>query len=58
MHEKEITALLRDRDDRGMDELLRHYGPLIKYVIAPILQNPQDREECLAETVMKVWDKI
>ncbi len=58
LHEKEITALLRDRDDRGMDELLRHYGPLIRYVIAPILHNPQDREECLAETVMKVWDKI
>ncbi len=58
MHDKEIIAMLRRRDDRGMDELLRHYAPLIKYVIAPILENPQDREECLGEVVMKVWDKI
>lgn len=58
MQEQEIIRLLKSRDDRGMDELLTHYGPLIRYVIAPILASPQDSEECLNETVMKIWDKI
>lgn len=58
MHEQEIIGLLKDRDDKGMEMLLKHYGPLIKYIIAPILDNPQDREECLGEIAMKIWDKM
>lgn len=38
--------------------LLLHYGPLMRYIIAPILQNPQDREDCLSEVSMRVWEKI
>lgn len=56
--EKEILKLIKNRDERGIDEFLRHYSPLIKYIIAPILQNFSDREECLSEISMKVWDKI
>ncbi len=41
-----------------MDELLRHYSPLINYIISPILENPSDREECLSEISMKIWNKI
>ena len=58
VQEREILELLHKRDEKGIAELLRHYGPLIKYVIAPILESPQDREECLGEAVMKIWDKI
>ncbi|MCI9156135.1 MAG: hypothetical protein HFF44_04225 [Lawsonibacter sp.] len=58
MHEKEIIQLLRDRDERGASELASHYGPMMRYIIAPILPNDQDREECLSEVVMLVWDKI
>ena len=41
-----------------MEELIRHYGPLMRYIIAPILQNPEDREECLNDAAMRVWNKI
>ena len=41
-----------------MEELIRHYGPLMRYVIAPILQNAEDREECLSDAAMRVWEKI
>ena len=58
MQEREIIELIGNRDEKGVDELIKHYGPLIKYIIAPILESPQDREECLGETVMKIWDKI
>lgn len=58
MQEREIIELIGNRDEKGVDELMKHYGPLIKYIIAPILESPQDREECLGEAVMKIWDKI
>ncbi len=56
--EKEIIRLIKYRDESGMNELLRHYSPLISYIISPILENPADREECLSEISMKIWDKI
>lgn len=58
MREQEITALLADHKEEGMDVLLRHYGPLMRYVIGGILQDPRDREECLSETAMQVWKHI
>lgn len=30
----------------------------VRYVIAPILRDPQEREECLSEVTMRVWEKI
>lgn len=58
MTEHQIIAWLRQGDPRGMDALLLHYGPLMRYVIAPILPDPRDREDCLSEAAMKVWEKI
>lgn len=58
VNEQEIVKLIRNRDEKGMEELLRHYGPLMRYIIAPILQNPEDREECLSDTAMRVWERI
>lgn len=58
MDQREIVELLLRRDEAGMDQLLRHYGPLMKYVIAPILSDPRDREDCLSETVLRVWERI
>lgn len=37
MQENEIITLIRDRDERGAKALLEHDGPLIRYIIAPIL---------------------
>lgn len=56
--EKEIIRLIISRNEQGMKELLTHYSPLINYIISPILDNPSDREECLTEIYMKIWDKI
>lgn len=58
MEEREIVELLVGRDGAGMEALLRHYGPLMRYVIAPILSDPRDREDCLSEAAMRVWDKV
>ena len=58
MHERETIQLIRGRDERGASDLLLYYGPLLRYVIAPILPSEQDREECLSEVAMQVWTKI
>ncbi len=58
MREQDIIQLLQSRDETGIEALLRHYGPLMRYVIAPILSNPQDREECLSEVALRIWEKI
>lgn len=58
VHEQDMIALLQQHDERGMDELLLHCGPLMRYIIAPILPDPQDREECLSEVSMRVWSRI
>ncbi len=58
MSEKEIIELLLQRNENGLDALLKHYGPLMRYIIAPILHNPQDQEECLLEVANRIWDKI
>jgi len=58
MTEREIIELMLQRDEEGMYEFLRRYGPLLRYIIASILPNAQDREDCLLETLMLIWDKI
>ena len=50
-----MIAQLLQQDERGMEALLLHYGPLMRYIIAPILPDPQDREECLSEASLRVW---
>lgn len=58
MGESEIIELIRARDERGAEELLRHSGALLRYVIAPILPDERDREDCLSEVLMRIWDGI
>lgn len=56
--DEEVLALLRARDPRGAELLLHHYGPLLRYVIFPILPDPRDREECLSEFALRVWERV
>ncbi|MGE4277896.1 MAG: sigma-70 family RNA polymerase sigma factor [Lawsonibacter sp.] len=58
MDDRELTQLLNGREQRGLDELLRKYGPLLRYIIAPILDDPREREECLSDVTLLIWDKI
>ena len=58
MREADFIAALKRHDEQAMDELLHRYGPLIRYVISPILPNEQDREECIAEVALRVWEKM
>lgn len=58
MTENEIITLIINRNEDGISHLIKYYSPLIKYVIAPILQNKQDMEDCHNEVIMRIWDQI
>lgn len=58
MQESGIIEMLKKQDPNGAAELVGHYGPLMQYVIKPIIANEQDREECLSEAVLRIMNKI
>ena len=58
MNDKLLLQKLKNRDEHALSELLKTQGPLLRYVMAPILQNPQDMEECLSEAAMKIWNGL
>ena len=58
MKEQELIELLKTKNEDGLTALSTHYGPLMRYIIAPILHDPRDQEDCLAEVVLRVWDNI
>ena len=58
MEERDIIERLLGRDESGLHDLLRYYGPLMRYIIAPIVPDPHHREDCLSEAVMRVWDRV
>lgn len=58
MRQEKLIALLREKDEQGMRALLAEYGPLMRYVAAPILPDGRDAEECVSEAAMRVWNGI
>ena len=58
MNEHELINMLLQRDDKALPLLELHYGPLIRYIIAPILSDQRDRDEVFSDIVLRVWDRI
>ena len=58
MDQTELIRSLKERSDGSLELLRLHYGPLMRYIIAPILPDPRDREEVLSDALLRVWDKI
>ena len=58
MDDRTLAAALAGGDQEGLDELLRRHGPLLRYIIEPILPDAREREECLSDITLLVWKKI
>ena len=58
MQKQKILELLQAHDQTGMEEFLHHYSPLMRYIIAPILSDLREQEECLSDVSLRIWDKI
>ena len=58
MQERAILDLIQKHDAKGLEELQHRYGPLMRYIIAPILSDEREQEECLSDVLMRIWEKI
>ena len=58
MQESDLITMLRKRHPEAAETLIRHHGPLMRYIINPIVPNEQDREECFSEAVMRILEKV
>lgn len=56
--ERDMIQKLKDRDQTGMDELLRRYGSMLRYIIGGVLTQHHEREECLNDVSLLVWEGI
>lgn len=54
----QLIAALRQKEPGAMEQLQTMYTPLIRYIISPILSEEADREECLSDVLMQVWNSI
>ena len=58
MNTAELINDLLSRSDGSLEQLKLHYGPLIRYVITPILSDERDREEVFSDILVRVWDRV
>ena len=58
MEDQKIIALLFERSEQGMTELIAKYGKLLLRIAWNILGNALDAEECANDTYLSVWNAI
>ena len=58
MDEARLVQALQSHQDGAMERFQRLYTPLLRYIIAPILPDERDREECLSDVLLQVWGSI
>lgn len=58
MDAAELVRAMKGRESDALARFQTAYTPLIRYIIAPILPDEADREECLADVVLRAWEAI
>ena len=58
MTDSEIVDLFWARDEKALSAVSKLYGRYCARIARNILQNEQDTEECVNDTLMKAWEKI
>lgn len=58
MKDSKLIKLLCDKKQEGIEKLTSKYGALIRYIIKPILTDYREQEECFADVVYRIWEKI
>ncbi|MDE5763663.1 MAG: sigma-70 family RNA polymerase sigma factor [Ruminococcus sp.] len=57
--EKNFLQELQRRNEDALEFVVKNYGGLLKAVIHRILYDyPEDAEECLYDSVLKIWNNI
>lgn len=58
MKDRELINALKRREEGALQELMRRYNGLLRYVVRPILRDEGEIEECLSDIYWKLWEKI
>lgn len=58
MDDEAIISLYWAREERAIAETTSKYGKLMNYIANNILSNCQDREECINDACLAVWNAI
>lgn len=58
MEDREILALLRQRDQEAIPALEERYGARLRTLAGRLLGCPQDAEECVSDTYLAAWNAI
>ena len=56
MEDSQLVQALQTRQEGAMERFQTAYTPLLRYIIAPILPDERDREECLSDVLLRVWN--
>ena len=55
MTQKEICRLLQRDPEQGLRQVLHEYGNLMYAIALNILKSPQDAEDCVSESLVRLW---
>ena len=55
MDDRQLMASIAGGDEAALQALLRRFTPLFLYILRPILSDERDREECLADISLRIW---
>ncbi len=58
MDDKKIIELFWARDEQAIKEADRKYGDLCHYIASSILSFKEDREECVSDVLLSLWNSI
>lgn len=58
MDDSEIIALFLARDEQALRETESKYGKICLALANRILHRPEDAEECVNDTYLKLWDAV
>lgn len=58
MDDGKIIGLFFDRDESAIEEVRNKYGKRLFRTAINILNNKEDAEECVSDTLLKAWESI
>ena len=58
MKDEKIIELFFLRDELAIEEVVRKFGDLCRYIASNFLALREDREECVNDTLLALWNSI
>ena len=58
MKDEKIIELFNNRDERALAEVAKKYGDACHSVSSPYLPSSEDREECINDALLALWNSI